>query len=166
MDFLLACYASDDDDDDEEKEEVEEQRQSDQLPSSSHTVAPEASHEKSSDPHSSKEEKKRKRSSAAADGPPLPGPSKLPPLPADVFGDLQQDDKKKQEELLAERKRHKGRVRRFPHIEGNYPTYVHIPGTLCAPLTICSEGNTTTNHSRGRERREKREIRIAMSLWH
>lgn len=44
---------------------------------------------------------------------------KLPPLPADLFDAAV---------VVEERTKHKGRIRTFPHIEGNYPTFVYLPG--------------------------------------
>lgn len=56
----------------------------------------------------------------------------LPPPPADLFGGSSSPNETKDTSA------HLGRVRSFPHIEGNYPTFVYIPGTLaacsCSPL--------------------------------
>jgi len=47
---------------------------------------------------------------------------KLPPPPADLFlgGNLDSNRRERKEE-------HLGRIRSFPHTEGNYPTFVYIP---------------------------------------
>jgi hypothetical protein len=47
----------------------------------------------------------------------------LPPPPADLLG-LEATTRG------SDSKAHLGRIRTFPHIEGNYPTFVYIPGTI------------------------------------
>jgi len=47
---------------------------------------------------------------------------KLPPLPSFFF-----DEKEVERKELEERKMHKGKIRSFPHIQGNFPAFVYIP---------------------------------------
>ncbi|MFN7131342.1 MAG: hypothetical protein ACK4N5_04625 [Myxococcales bacterium] len=53
---------------------------------------------------------------------PMPRQVRLPPPPTDLVGE---DESRGGEDRVG----HLGRIRTFPHIEGNYPTFVYIPGT-------------------------------------
>jgi len=104
--------------------------------------------------NSSPERTTKKRKREGLDSPPnSPNPitpsspprklptAKLPTLPASYFEEKTRTLASLLDKRLTflaarvneeeERRKHGGRIRSFPHVEGNYPTYVYIVGCRC-----------------------------------
>jgi hypothetical protein len=132
MDSLLAAYA--DDEDDARQEEEEELRRVEYMHGDKKRsmTALEASCQEERAGALTKAptgKKARVESTEKAQQPAV----RLPPPPTDLFGDSTAPSMGAEGGSAA----HLGRVRSFPHIEGNYPTFVYIPGTHA---TLCLRG--------------------------
>jgi hypothetical protein len=127
MENLLAAYAEGEDDEVGEEEQVTEASINLKR---SRAYALEGKHaDTSPDKRATLAATKTKKARVSEGAKPV---VLLPPPPADLFGGGSSPNEAKDSPAA-----HLGRVRSFPHIEGNYPTFVYIPGTLARAL-LCS----------------------------
>ncbi|KAL6044750.1 hypothetical protein QOT17_023173 [Balamuthia mandrillaris] len=127
MEELLSAYCGDEDREEATRQEEEEEEEPEAASKRKRreeisTLSPSSAAQQL--PPLKRQTRSKNREGSAKNAVPLP------PLPSDLFGDLQAKAEAQRLAEANERERHGGRSRQFAHVEGNYPTFVYVPVDL------------------------------------